>query len=408
MQMLKRPDNRALYLILTTLYTVGFMFCSGTILQTFMLSVGMDEGTVSAYSAMTQFVQFVVIFLMAFLADKLKKVLKVYAFSVLMMSLIAVSLVLCVFIRSDLAAVKMIIFASSAVVYFMFGVRQAVDYKIVYEIFDMSHLGKLMGVVMAVSGLVAFGVSTAYSYAITRFDYYDAMTVFFIISSVMMILAAVAGFSYKKINDVPEAEKRRGLDFSMFKNKISRSLALPSFVRGFANGVIGLITVAGFSRGILTTQSSTYVSIITQAMTFAGFILFAAMCRRVKNRATVLIFSIIMAVAMPIALISGRLADYLIFYAIAYFSLIVVSVAIPMLACEIVPYEQMGSFTCVRMMLFTLGSVIASVLFKPLSDLIGFSWLFVIAGVCQLICGVAHFAVARSAQRRPTENKTEE
>ena len=85
MQMLKRPDNRALYLILTTLYTVGFMFCSGTILQTFMLSVGMDEGTVSAYSAMTQFVQFVVIFLMAFLADKLKKVLKVYAFSVLMM-----------------------------------------------------------------------------------------------------------------------------------------------------------------------------------------------------------------------------------------------------------------------------------------------------------------------------------
>ena len=88
--------------------------------------------------------------------------------------------------------------------------------------------------------------------------------------------------------------------------------------------------------------------------------------------------------------------------------LIVVSVAIPMLACEIVPYEQMGSFTCVRMMLFTLGSVIASVLFKPLSDLIGFSWLFVIAGVCQLICGVAHFAVARSAQRRPTENKTEE
>jgi EamA domain-containing membrane protein RarD len=73
----------------------------------------------------------------------------------------------------------------------------------------MNTLGKLMGVAIAVAGLVSFGVSTLYSYAITKFDYYDVMTVFFIISAVMMILAAVMSFSYKKINDVPEAKEAR-------------------------------------------------------------------------------------------------------------------------------------------------------------------------------------------------------
>ena len=407
MRVFKRPDNRILYFILTTLYTVGFMFCSGTILQTFMLSTGMSDATVSVYSAVTQFVQVVVILAMTFLADKLKNVLKVYAFSVLAMSLIAVSLVFCVFIRSDLTAVKIIIFASSVVVYFMFGVRQAVDYKIVYEIFDMSTLGKLMGVVMAVSGLAAFGVSAVYSYAITKFDYYDVMTVFFILSAVMMILAAVAGFSYKRVNEVPESEKRRGLDFSAFKDKVTRSLAVPSFVRGFANGVVALITVAGFSSGILSTQSSTYVSIITQAVTFLGFIFFAVLCRRITNKTMLLVSSVVIAATLPLTVLRGTLADFLVFYAVSYFSVIVASIALPMLACEIVPYEQMGSFTCVRMMLFTFGSVIASVLFKPLSDLIGFVWLFVIAGVCQAICGIVHFIVARRVQKPACDEKTE-
>ena len=397
MRIFRRPDNRVLYFIYTILYTTGFMFCSGSILQTFMLSVGMSDAEVSAYSAVTQFVQVLAIFAMTFLADKFKRTLKIYASSVLAVTLIAVALVFCVFVRSDLMAVKVIIFASSVLVYFMMGVRNSVDYKIIYEIFDMNSIGKLMGVVIAVSGLVSFGVSTAYSYAIKQFDYYDVMTVFFILSVFMIAFAALAGFSYKKINDVPEAEKARGLDFSIFKNKTARALALPSLFRGFANGIIVLVTVAGFSSGILSTESSTYVTIITQATTFLGNIFFAVICRRVSNKMSLLVSSLVMAVAMPLTVMHGNLTEFLILYAVSYFAFMVVSISIPLLVCEIVPYEEMGSFTCIRMMLFTFGSVIASVLFKPLADTIGYIWLFVIAGACQAICGIAHYVVARRA-----------
>ena len=395
----KKRDNRVLYFLYNILYTTGFMFCSGTVIQTFLLSVGLTESEVYIYNAVIQFVQVVVILGMTFIADKLKNVLKLYASLVLSMSLIAVSLVLCVFFRSDATLIKVMIFSSSFVVYFLLGVRQSIDYRIVYEIFDMNTLGKLMGVAIAVAGLVSFGVSTLYSYAITKFDYYDVMTVFFIISAVMMILAAVMSFSYKKINDVPEAEKKRGLDLSVFKNRTTRALALPSFFRGFANGIIGLITVVGISGGIVTIETAPYISIITQAATFLGNIAFALICRRVSNKTSLLVSSVIMAVAMPVAILPGNLTEFLVAYAIAYFAYMIISISVPMLICEIVPYEQIGSFTCIRMMLFTFGSVVASVVYKPLSDVMGYFWLFVFAGVLQIICGVAHYVTARKVKK---------
>ncbi len=394
MSVLRRPDNRVLYFIYNILYTTGFMFCSGNVLQTFMLTAGMSDSEVSTYNAVIQAVQAVVIFSMAFFADKLRHVKRTYSLIAVSVSLIALALVLCVFVRSDLLAVKVLIFASSVVVYFMIGVRNAVDYRIFYEIFDMNILGKLMGAAIAVSGLVSFGVSTLYSYAISQFDYYDVMTFFFILSALMLLGSSAVCFSYKRINEMPETEKRRGLDFSVFKNRTTRSLALPSLFRGFANGIIMLITVVGFSNGILTNQTSTYVNIITQATTFLGNISFAMLCRRVSNRTSLLVTSIFVAVAMPLAILRGNLCDFLIAYAFMYFAYMIVSIAIPMLVCEIIPYEQIGSFTCVRMMLFTLGSVIASVAYKPLADLIGYFWLFVLAGALQAICGIAHYIVA--------------
>jgi len=395
----KKRDNRALYFIYNILYSTGFMFCSGTVLQTFMLSAGMSETEVYIYNAVIQFVQVVVIFSMAFLADKLKNVLKLYASITLSIAIIAVALVFCVFFRSDAMIVKVLIFASSVVVYFMLGLRNAVDYRIVYEIFDMNTLGKLMGAAIAVSGLFSFGVSTLYSFAVKKFDYYDVMMFFFILSAVMLVLSSVVCFSYKKINDVPASVKKRGLDFSVFKSRTTRELALPSFFRGFANGTIGLITVVGISSGIVSTQTAPYISIITQAATFLGNIAFAMICRRVSNKMSLLISSIITAVAMPISILHGNLTEFLIAYAVSYFSWMIVAIAVPMLVCEIVPYEQIGSFTCVRMMLFTFGSVVASVVYKPLSDLVGYLGLFILAGVLQIICGVVHYTTAVRVKR---------
>ncbi|MCR5457273.1 MAG: hypothetical protein K6F14_04270, partial [Clostridiales bacterium] len=204
-RLLRRPSNKTLYFIYNILYTTGFMFCSGTILQTFMLNVGMTDAEVSAYNAVIQIVQTGVIFAMAFLADKIRRVLKVYASIILSVSIIAVALVFCVFVRSDIDAVKWIIFGSSIVTYFMIGVRNGVDYRIYYDIFNLRDMGSIMGAAIAISGLVSFGISVLYSFMVTKLDYYDVMTMFFIMSAVMLVLSSAACFSYKKVINTPVA-----------------------------------------------------------------------------------------------------------------------------------------------------------------------------------------------------------
>ena len=396
---LQRPSNKALYFIYTILYTTGFMFCSGTILQTFMINVGMSDAEISTYNAVIQFVQAAAILAMAFLADKIRRVLKVYASICLAMSIIAISLILCVFVRSDLAAVKWIIFAASVVTYFLLGVRNAFDYKICYEIFDMKNLGKIMGAAIAVSGLISFGVSAAYSYSVAKLDYYDVMTAFFILSAIAMIFSSVAAFTYKKVNDTSAPERKSGLDFSAFKNKKLGALMVPSFVRGFSCGIIALITVVGFSSGVLNTETATYVSLLTQITTFTGNMLFSILCRRIKTRMLLIASSVVLGAVLPLSVAGGGLAWFLIGFGISNFALMMANVSIPVLVCEIVPYEQIGSFTCIRMMIYTVGSVVASVVYKPLSDAVGFVWLFIIAGVMQIICGAGHFIVSKISEK---------
>ena len=96
---------------------------------------------------------------------------------------------------------------------------------------------------------------------------------------------------------------------------------------------------------------------------------------------------------------NGNIYEFLIAYAISYMLLIIVNIAIPTLVYEIIPYSQIGSYSSIRLMLFTLGSVIASIIYKPLSDAVGYLNLFIIASVMQIICGLGYYIVSLRTKR---------
>ena len=67
-------SNLKKYYIYNTLYAVGFMFCSGAIMQTFLLQAGFSEGQVYAFSSFIQFAQVLMMVVMTFLSGKIRKV----------------------------------------------------------------------------------------------------------------------------------------------------------------------------------------------------------------------------------------------------------------------------------------------------------------------------------------------
>ena len=155
------------------------MFCSGSILQTFMISVGISDTTISVYNAVIQLAQAISIIVMLFVADKIKNTIRTFSFVVFSISLIAISLFVCIFLRSDVLAVKLVIFISSIFAYLMIGVKYSLDYRVLYEVFEVGNTGKILGISVAISGLVAFGFSAIYSFMVSKLDYYDVMICFF-------------------------------------------------------------------------------------------------------------------------------------------------------------------------------------------------------------------------------------
>ena len=56
-------------------------------------------------------------------------------------------------------------------------------------------------------------------------------------------------------------------DLTIFKNKKMYWLLIPNFVRGVATGIVGLLTVIGFSKGLLNKELSPYMNIALQVAT---------------------------------------------------------------------------------------------------------------------------------------------
>jgi hypothetical protein len=56
-----------------TTYALALMFCSGTVLQAFLLEYGFSEGLVYAYNAMIQMVQTAIMLASMFFADRIQK-----------------------------------------------------------------------------------------------------------------------------------------------------------------------------------------------------------------------------------------------------------------------------------------------------------------------------------------------
>ena len=76
--------------------------------------------------------------------------------------------------------------------------------------------------------------------------------------------------------------------------------------------------------------------------------------------------------------------------------------AIPVLVAEIIPKEQMGAYTSIRMLIFTGAQAVATLIIQPIIGVLGYTGLLIFAAVMQAICGAGYFLCAHFKKK---ENK---
>ena len=90
---------------------------------------------------------------------------------------------------------------------------------------------------------------------------------------------------------------------------------------------------------------------------------------------------------------------FLVVFFIAYFFRMIIDTAIPVMVTEIIPQEQIGAYTSIRMLIYTAAQAVASLIIMPIVGVVGYTGLLIFASVMQLICGLSYWAVARMRKK---------
>ena len=181
---------------------------------------------------------------------------------------------------------------------------------------------------------------------------------------------------------------------AVFKNKDTYILFFPNFTRGLATGVMNVITVIAISVAIIDEKTSSIVNIIMQIAMFGGNIIYAVLYKKLSSRTILLISTIGCCVTLPLCIMQGMVGFFVMFF-ICYFFRMIIDTAIPVMVTEIIPQDQIGAFTSIRMLIFTGAQAVATLILTPIIGVIGYTGLLIFAAIMQFICGITYWAVAK-------------
>lgn len=388
-------DNYKKYYIYSTLYAVAFMFCSGSIMQAFLMNLGVSQQEIYRYESIVTAVQFIIIGLSVLFADKIKNTGKVMALHCIMVIPLFLVMIIANVCESNVQVFYALILGFAVLAYIFIGINNTVSYRFPYEIIEMSNYGTLVGTAGIITGVTTFCISSLYSFLGKGEDVTSVTNIFLGLAIVFLLVSAYSVSSCKKIIKLGDCEEKKTpkLDVEIFKNKKTWFLLLPNFLRGVATGIINLLAVIAVSAGIVETGSATKLVVILQIATLVGNFIFIQVGKKVEVQWIVLFSGIGMAVVLPFVVVFNNAIVFFAGYLILQLFRFISDGAIPVSVTKFIPYNQIGAYTSIRMMVFTLGTSMGPVLVGILEKSISYTWILTIAALSQIICNCAYFYV---------------
>ena len=395
-------SNIKKYCIYTTIYNVGFTFCTGAIMQTFLLQAGFSAEQVYVLNSLMQVMQVAMMLVLTFLSGKIKRVKTVTSISCLSLSLLTVVFLIGA-INPELIKNGYVIavFIAAGISYVGVGLYNILAYCLPYYTIDMKDYGKMTGISAAIAGGASFLVSLVYSLLLSKFSYMKTTAAFFVIAIVCFILTGIVCASMQVKSAEANRAEGKGDVIAVFKNKHTYILLIPNFVRGLSVGIFNVIATIAISESILNETTSSYVNVILQIATFAGNLFFAFAYKKFSTKNVLLLATIGVCISFPFSLEFGVIGFFCCFTVASFFRF-VTDTAFPVIITEIIPQEQIGPYTSIRMLIFTGAQAVATLLITPLENAVGYTGVLIFATVMLFICGVTYYAVAKSV-KQPSE-----
>ncbi len=381
--------NETKYYLMTVLYTL-VSFASGSVLQAFLLELGLSAETVSVYISVTQIVQVAVMLSFGGWIERAKNIILLYATVMGAQVLMILLLLFFSFFPqgSDLFQ-TILVYGVGIPVNVAIGVYGIVAYKFPYRVIDMRRYGTISGISGALGGIAGILLSATMTYFVARHPYFSVMKMIMVLG----ILSSVACFWVTaSCRDTGfSMGKREKKQINLFAYKPFWILLVPNLFRGIHGGVYGISVAIGYHLKLLDSTTSTLLLVITNVATILSSLLYSLVARKQRiEKWLILISAMVMLITMP-WMVGGNNITFLVMYTITYVAFHMINNAVPVGLTKVIEYEVIGQFSAWRMACFSLGTAVAGMVAIPLIDSFGGEIVMVIAGIFQVISSVVYF-----------------
>lgn len=375
------------FVTVTLLQRLTLLCSSGTLMQTFLLSVGFSADEAYIHATIVQAVGVLSILLCSGVADKGNIIRRTALVHLPITLTFLLYLPLCFSHGGGILPLALLL-GTTVIQQFSMGIRTVFIYKLPYYVFTAADYAKEVTVECVFSAFVSAGVGKLFQVLSQFFSYSTIMAVAFITSAVMSALCAALYLRMKVLfHTEAENHDQKGLSFPtrMVKHPLFYLLLIPNFLRGFVSGVVGIIAIAAIANGYNDQLTSDMVTVEAISLLVTSLV-FGALIRKLSPRWGILIGSLLF-LAFPILLVKEQPITFLIAYSLVILGRNLVDVAVPAALMYVVPVEIAGHYHAWRMALWYLGSLVATATATSITT----ELLFIIALVGQLISGAAFF-----------------
>ena len=385
--------NKIKAIIAYTARTVALMCASGTLMQTFLATLGFESELIYLHSTLLQAANVLTILLASNWASNGSPIRR-SAFTTIPIGLLFLFYIPIAIANHATPASYILLCSVGVVQQIAYGLFTVCEYKTPYYIYKADEYGMMLSICGIISSVFSLLLGWVISFLTERYPFADIMKFAFLISAIFMVITFFAIYFEKSLRTEDETEKNEQAKKSrprvhLLRKPIFTRLIHANLMRGFAAGVISVLAAVALDLGYDETLTASMVYAQSIA-SLAACAFFAVISKRIPGRFVVVGGSLLIVLTPMLLIKSSTL--FLIMYIVIMVGRTLVDYAVPSMLLQVVPVEIAGPYHAWRMALQNAGMLIAT----SLATITPVPYLLAAAAVFQLISGLSFSRVVKA------------
>ena len=384
--------NKIKAIIAYTARTAALMCASGTLMQTFLATLGFDSELIYLHSTLLQAANVLTILLASNWAGNGSPI-KRSAFTTIPIGL----LFLCYIpmaIANEATPLSYVLLCSVGIVQqIAYGLFTVCEYKTPYYVYKADEYGMMLSICGIISSVFSLLLGYLITYLTERVAFTEIMKFAFAISAALMLITFVAIYFEKSLLKEDQSEKtaktpEKKQRVHLLKIPVFNRLIHANLMRGFATGIIGVLAAVALDLGYTETLTASMVY-AQSAASLAACAFFALVSKKISGRVIVVAGSLLV-VLTPLLLIESS-SLFLALYTVIMVGRTLIDYSVPAMLIKAVPVEIAGPYHAWRMALQNAGMLLAT----AVATVIPVPYLLALTAVFQLISGFSFARVVK-------------